>query len=251
MPSCICPSEVVQLLAPHEHPIGRFPDGLTRQNLPEWNQRPISLGAPSRHGSIPYDDTEAVMPTRFLSELSQRWWLVALRGLFAIVFGVLAMLLPGVTLVALIFLFGIYSIVDGGLALVTAFSARDQGRPAWPFVIIGVAGLLAGIAAFFWPGITALVLLMFIAFWALTIGIFQIVAAIRLRKEIDNEWLLGLSGLISVIFGILMIARPGAGALAVIVIISIYSIFFGVLLVALGLRLRKHAGLSAVVRHST
>jgi uncharacterized membrane protein HdeD (DUF308 family) len=103
-------------------------------------------------------------------------------------------------------------------------------------------GIAAGIFTLLWPGMTALILLLFIAAWALVMGIFQVIAAIRLRKEIENEWLLGLSGVISMIFGVLMFLQPGAGALAVIWIIGAYAIFFGVLLIVLGLRLRRHAG---------
>jgi uncharacterized membrane protein HdeD (DUF308 family) len=151
------------------------------------------------------------------------------------------MLWPAPTLIALVFLWGAYAIVDGVLALIAAFRTKDAGRSPWMLVLIGVAGVLAGIAAFAFPGMTALILLMFIAAWAIVIGVLQIVAAIRLREEIENEWLLGLSGLVSVVFGVLMIWRPGAGALAVIWLIGAYSIFFGLLLIMLSLRLKRLA----------
>jgi uncharacterized membrane protein HdeD (DUF308 family) len=182
------------------------------------------------------------MPLSALLEAATRnWWLVTLRGVIAILFGILAWIWPGITLLALVVLWGVYSIADGVLSLVTAFRWRDSGKPLWPLIIVGLAGIAAGIIAFMWPQITALVLLMFIAAWAIVIGIFQIVTAIRIRKEIENEWLLGLSGLVSVIFGVLMIASPGAGAIAVVWLIGAYAVFFGILLIALSFRLKRLA----------
>lgn len=116
---------------------------------------------------------------------------------------------------------------------------RDHGKPFWALLIVGVLGIIAGILTFFWPGMTTLVLLVFIAAWALAMGISQIAAAIRLRKAIQNEWLLALSGVLSVIFGVLMLWSPGAGALAVVWVIASYAIVFGVLLIALGFRLKR------------
>ncbi len=110
---------------------------------------------------------------------------------------------------------------------------------AWHWIVLrGVFAVLFGIFAFIWPGMTALVLLLFIASWAVLMGIFEIAAAIRLRKHIENEWLLGLSGLVSILFGVLMFLQPGAGALAVIWLIGSFAIFFGILLIALGFRLK-------------
>jgi uncharacterized membrane protein HdeD (DUF308 family) len=140
--------------------------------------------------------------------------------------------------------FGAYAFTDGIFALVAAYRRREGRKAVWPLVLVGVLGIAAGIATFLWPEMTALALLMFIAVWALFVGIFQIAAAIRLRKEIDNEWLLGASGALSVLFGLLMIASPGAGALAVVWVIAAYSIMFGVLLIALGFRLKKLAARS-------
>jgi uncharacterized membrane protein HdeD (DUF308 family) len=109
----------------------------------------------------------------------------------------------------------------------------------WAFVVIGILGILAGVVTFLWPGITALALLALIAAWALFMGVFQIIAAIRLRKEMEHEWLLALSGVLSVIFGVFMLARPEAGALAVVWLIAAYSIAFGILLIVLGFRLKN------------
>jgi uncharacterized membrane protein HdeD (DUF308 family) len=180
-------------------------------------------------------------PPALLAYLGREWGWIALRGVLAVLFGIIALMMPGVTLAALVLVWGAYALADGAVALVTAFRVRDLDRPMWPFLLIGLMSIGAGILTFLWPGLTALVLLMLIAFWAVATGIFQIVAAIRLRKEIDNEWLLGLSGALSVAFGLLMIARPGAGALAVVWIIGLYALFFGALLIALAFKVRRFA----------
>ncbi|HKC42377.1 MAG TPA: HdeD family acid-resistance protein [Burkholderiales bacterium] len=180
--------------------------------------------------------------TAMLEDLARNWGWIELRGIVAVLFGVLALLWPGVTLAALVILWGAFALADGILSLIAAFKIRDKGKPFWSLLIVGLLGVAAGIVTFLWPGITAFILLMFIAAWAFVMGIFQIIAAIRLRKEIENEWLLGLSGVLSVIFGVLMFLQPSAGALAVIWIIGAYAIFFGVLLIVLGFRLKRHAG---------
>jgi len=179
---------------------------------------------------------------RVLDQLSKNWGWIALRGAAAVIFGVLAFAWPGVTLVVLTLLFGAYALTDGVCALVAAYRRREGRKPVWPLVLIGVLGVSAGIITFVWPEMSALALLMFIAVWAVFVGVFQIAAAIRLRKEIDNEWMLGLSGALSLLFGLLMIVSPGAGAVAVAWMIGSYAIIFGVLLIALGFRLKKVAG---------
>src|SRR6476619_2481174 len=143
---------------------------------------------------------------RMLDQLSQNWGWIELRGVAAVIFGVLAFAWPGITLVVLTLFFGAYVLTDGIFALMAAYGRREGRRPVWPLVLVGLLGVAAGVTTFLWPEMTALLLLMFIAVWALFIGIFQIAAAIRLRKEIDNEWMLGASGALSVLFGVLMIA---------------------------------------------
>ena len=172
-------------------------------------------------------------------DLRRNWGWILVRGIAAVMFGVLALVLPGITLAALVLLWGAYALADGIIALIAAFRIRDRGKPFWALLVVGILGIAAGILTFIWPGMTAIVLLAFIAAWSLVMGIFQIIAAVRLRKSIENEWLLGLSGLLSVIFGVLMLINPGAGALAVIWVIGAYAIVFGVLLIALGLKLRS------------
>jgi len=184
---------------------------------------------------------EETMEATMLEHLSRNWGWVVLRGVAAVLFGVLAFVLPGITLAVLVIVFGAYALADGILALIAAYRIRDQGKPFWALVIVGLLGIAAGIVTFIWTAMTALLLLLFIAAWAIVMGIFQIIAAIRLRKEIQNEWLLGLSGVLSVLFGIIMFVQPGAGALALIWVIAAYAIVFGVLLIWLGLRLKKRS----------
>jgi uncharacterized membrane protein HdeD (DUF308 family) len=174
-----------------------------------------------------------------LLTLTRYWWAVVLRGVAAVLFGLMALIWPGITVIVLVALFGAYALVDGTIGLGTAvFGGRERGRRGW-LVVEGIAGVLAGISTFAWPGITALALLWLIAAWALVTGVLEIVAAVRLRREIQGEWLLALSGVLSVLFGILLAVWPAAGALSVVFVIGIYAIVFGVALVGLGLRLRR------------
>ena len=171
--------------------------------------------------------------------LARNWWIVLLRGLAAILFGLLAFVLPGVTLITLVILYGVYALVDGIFALIAA--VRGGSGPRWWLAVVGLLGVAAGLLTFLWPAITALLLAAFIGAWSLARGIFEIVGAIRLRKEIDNEWLLILSGVLSVLFGAAVLLMPGAGALAIVWIIGAYAIVLGFLHVGLALRLRSHS----------
>src|SRR5262249_30335380 len=191
--------------------------------------------------------TNELLRDEMLQHLRRNWGWIVVRGVAAVIFGVLGFLWPAFTIAALVLLWGAYALADGVLALIAAFRVRDRGKPFWALLIVGVLGILAGIVTFLWPGMTALALLAFIAAWALLMGIFQIVAAIRLRKVLEREWLLALSGVLSVIFGVLMLWNPGAGALAVVWVIASYAIVFGVLLIALGLKLkgRSPSGLAS------
>ena len=171
--------------------------------------------------------------------LSRNWWLVALRGLAAIVFGVLAFVWPAITLWALVLLFGAYMLVDGVFAIVAAVRAAGREARWWLLLIEGVLGVLAGLVAAFWPGLTALALLYFIAAWAIVSGILEIAGAIRLRREIEGEWALGLSGALSLLFGVLLVVIPApAGLLSLVWLIGAYALAFGVLLLVLAFRLR-------------
>ena len=177
--------------------------------------------------------------THLASTLARGWWLLLLRGLVAIIFGVLAWVQPGITLAALVLLFGAYSMADGVLCLWTATTGPKGHEYWWLLLLQGLVGIGIGFLTFFAPGITALALLFYIAIWAIATGVLEIAAAIRLRKEIDNEWLLLVAGLASVAFGILLAAQPAAGALAVLWLIGSYAILFGVLLLILAFKIRK------------
>jgi len=171
--------------------------------------------------------------------LAKNWWLLLLRGIAAIVFGLLAFAWPGLTLLTLILFYGAFALVDGVLAIIAAITGGAPA-PRWWLAIVGLLGIAAGLMTFLMPGLTAVVLLLFIAGWAIATGVFQIIGAIKLRKEIDNEWLLILCGVISVLFGVSMMLAPGAGALALVWVIGAYSVVIGALFVALAFRLRKH-----------
>ena len=182
------------------------------------------------------------MDASLLAAMGRMWWLVLLRGLAAILFGALALAWPGVTLITLALFWGAYALVDGVAALWHGWQAKDSGKPMWQNILIGLLGVAAGVFTFLSPGITAIALLTLIAVWAIICGVLEIAAAIRLRKEIHNEWMLILSGVLAVAFGALMILSPGSGALAVLWVIAAFSIAYGVLLVGLAFRLKKHAG---------
>lgn len=172
-----------------------------------------------------------------LAVYAHNWWTLALRGVLAIIFGVLAFMWPGLTLLSLVFIFGAYALVDGAFAIAAGIRGREQRR-WWLLLIEGILSVIAGVLAYIWPGITALILLGLIAGWALFTGVMEIVAAVQMRKYISGEWLLALSGIASVLFGVLLLLNPGAGALAVVWIIGAYAIIFGGLLLALGIKLR-------------
>jgi len=176
---------------------------------------------------------------RLAAILSRNWWVLLLRGIVAIVFGVLAWMQPGISLAALVLLFGAYSMADGILGAWTAVAGRKEHEHWWVLLLEGLVGIGVGVLTLFAPGVTALALLFYIAIWAVTTGVLEIVAAIRLRKEIEGEWLLVLGGLASVAFGVLLMARPGAGALAVLWIIAAYAVVFGAILVVLAFKARN------------
>jgi uncharacterized membrane protein HdeD (DUF308 family) len=182
-----------------------------------------------------------ITPRPMLHALAKNWWLLLIRGIASIVFGVLAFAWPGLTLVTLVLFYGAFALVDGVIALVAAFKGSAKPVPTWWLVVVGILGIGAGLATFMMPGITAIILILFIGAWALVHGIFEIIGAIQLRKEIDNEWMLILGGLLSVAFGVLVLIAPGAGALGLIWVVAGYSIVFGILFVALALRLRSHS----------
>jgi uncharacterized membrane protein HdeD (DUF308 family) len=172
--------------------------------------------------------------------LTKYWWALALRGAAGIIFGILAFAMPALTLAVLVLMFGAYALVDGIFNVVVAVSGRSGARPWWALLVAGLVGIGAGLVTFFRPGLTALALAYVIGVWAVIIGVLEIIAAIRLRRVITNEWWLGLSGALAIVFGGLLMLAPGAGALAMVLWIGAYTFVYGVFLVMLGLRLRGH-----------
>lgn len=171
--------------------------------------------------------------------LARNWGWMLLRGVAALIFGLLTLFNPGITLVVLVIFFGSYAIVDGVFTIISAIANRHEASHWVALLINGVISLAVGIVTFVWPGITAFALLYLIAAWALITGITEIVTAIRLREVIRGEWVLVLAGVLSILFGILLFLRPGAGALAVVLWIGAYAVIFGILLIVLAFRLRS------------
>jgi uncharacterized membrane protein HdeD (DUF308 family) len=163
-----------------------------------------------------------------LEKITHNWWLYAVRGLVAVVFGILAFTRPEQALQAMVLVFGAFALVDGIFAIFAGIASHRYFERWWAVLLEGVAGIVIGLLTFFWPNITALAFLYIIAAWALITGIFEIVAAIQFRRVITGEWMLILGGLLSVIFSVLLIVFPAAGAVSVIWMIGIYAIFFGI-----------------------
>jgi uncharacterized membrane protein HdeD (DUF308 family) len=182
--------------------------------------------------------------TSVVDSLTARWWAVVLRGVAAIVFGILAFTVPKASLLALVLVWGAYAVVDGVLSMVLAAQRGRAGlRWGW-FLVEGIVGVAAGLFTFIWPAFTASVLVFVIAAWAILTGIAEVGAAIRLRQLITHEWLMAAGGLLSIVFGVLLMVYPRTGAVAIMWLIGAYAIVFGILLVGLGLRLNRlrHAG---------
>jgi len=171
--------------------------------------------------------------------LARNWGWVALRGVVALLFGLLTLFNPAISLTALVFLFGAYALTDGVFAVISAIANR-RGEPHWVALLVaGIAGVATGLITFMMPGITALVLLYFIAAWAFITGVAQIAMAIRIRKVVTGEWMLALAGALSALFGLCLVVFPVAGALAVVIWIGAWATVFGVVVIALALRLRS------------
>lgn len=176
---------------------------------------------------------------QLVGALSRNWWVLLLRGIASIIFGFMLWTLPTEESVeTLILVFGIFAFVDGALQVWTAIMERKE-RDNWVVLMLwGVVGIAAGIMTFTVPGLTAVALLFYIAVWAIAKGFLEIIAAIRLRKEITGEWLLILGGIISILFGGFLMSNPAAGATALIWVIAMYAFIFGVLFVALSFKLK-------------
>jgi uncharacterized membrane protein HdeD (DUF308 family) len=173
--------------------------------------------------------------------LARYWWALALRGAAAIIFGLIALFWPPAAVAALVALFGAYALVDGIFNLIAAVRAGRSGQQWGALVFEGSVSLLVGVLTLFFPGATALALVLFVAAWSLITGVAEVVAAIKLRRHIQGEWLLALSGILSIAFGILLFISPMIGAIAIAIWIGAYAVVFGALLVGLALRLRSWA----------
>jgi uncharacterized membrane protein HdeD (DUF308 family) len=170
---------------------------------------------------------------------ANNWGLVLLRGILAILFGIATLLLPGITLIVLVVLFGAYALTDGVATIILAIQQRQEFSDWWLMLLAGLVSVAAGVVTFVWPGITAITLFYVIVAWAIMSGIFEIILAIHLRREIEGEWAMILSGILSVAFGILLILQPVSGVLAVLWMIGIYAILYGALLVVLSHQLHN------------
>jgi uncharacterized membrane protein HdeD (DUF308 family) len=186
-----------------------------------------------RREAMSYTQPQPALPI-----LAGNWWALLLRGIAALLFGLAALFWPGLTLFVLIVFFGAYALIDGILAIVAGIRGSEGSR--WLLLAEGVLGVLAGLVALFWPGITALVLLFVISAWAIVTGLLKVVMAIAFRREIENGWLMVLSGVLSVVFGVILGVLPGVGLLSLVWLVGIYALIFGVALIVLGFRARGH-----------
>jgi uncharacterized membrane protein HdeD (DUF308 family) len=176
-----------------------------------------------------------------IETLKKHWWALLLRGIVAVLFGVICFFATGIALVSLIWVIGFYFILDGILMLAGAFSSSSASDRAhwWWLIIGGIAGIAAGIFTFIWPGITALTLAILVAAWAIVTGAFELATAIRMRKVIPNDWLWVLNGVLSVVLGVLIFINPGAGLIALVYLLGFYALLAGFTMIGLSIRLRS------------
>jgi uncharacterized membrane protein HdeD (DUF308 family) len=171
--------------------------------------------------------------------LSRYWWMTLLRGLFWILFGIVLFARPGISLLSLTLALGVILFIDGVINVANALSGRKEHDDWWVLLLVGLAGIGVGILTFYNPQATALAVVFYVAIWAIATGLLEIVAAIRLRRQIEGEVWLALAGIASVVFGVLLVARPRAGALTILWLIGFYAVAFGVVLLLLAFRLRR------------
>ena len=182
-----------------------------------------------------------VMDTNVKAAAKAVWWLVLMRGIFGVIFGVIALVSPGIALLTLVWLFGFYAILDGISAVVIGI--RTRGEPNWVWTIIqGVVSVLAGVIALVWPGVTALALLFVVAFWAIMLGIAEIAGAFASRRSGSNAWgwTLG-AGALNVVLGIVLLIWPASGILTLVWLVGIFTLAGGIALIVLSFRVRTLA----------
>jgi len=168
------------------------------------------------------------------------WWTFLIRGIMSVLFGLVALVLPGITLEIMVMLLAVFLFFDGLFSFAASLYGRRAGTQWGGLLFEGLAGIALGIFTFAWPAVTVLAIALIIGFWAMMTGVLEVIAAVKLRREIEGEWLLGLSGILSILLSGILLVNPGGGAVAITRIIGIYAILFGVSLVFLGLRLRRH-----------
>ena len=178
--------------------------------------------------------------------MSRAWWMLLLRGLAALAFGVLVLTRPGISLASLVLFFGVYSLVNGALGFFSAVFGKPDAENRWLLLGGALVSVAIGLLTLYAPGITALALLFYIAVWAISTGLLEVAAAFRLRKEIEGEWMLALAGIASISFGMFLLARPGAGVLAVLSLFAFFAIVVGLMQVMLSFRVKGIARKLAV-----
>lgn len=176
-----------------------------------------------------------------IRELAKYWWLMVLRGVLAIIFAIMAFAWPGITLSFLVVFLGVYFLIDGIFSLIHGFRIRKTDTHWWALVLEGLLGIVAGIVCLSMPGITVIFLVGLVALWSVVTGLLEIILAIRLRKEIQHEWILIIAGVFSVIFGILLFVQPLAGVIVISWWLGLYALFFGIFMITIGARLKKFA----------
>ena len=187
-----------------------------------------------------------------LEALSRNWWIIALRGLFAVVFGVLTLVWPGVTILALVLIWGIYALVDGVSSIALGMATRTaSGTQRWAYIALGIIGVLAGLAAIVVPGVTALALLIIIAIWAILLGVLQLLATVWLRRVTPHAWFLAVTGLLTLVLGIVLLVNPGPGAVVLVTTIAFFALLWGISLILFSLRLRGLHGRTSPLASGT
>ena len=174
-----------------------------------------------------------------MMNLTRNWWVLVVRGPLAILFGLIAFFWPGLSWLVLILTFGLYAIVDGVFAMLTGLVSSKYSPRWWVFLLEGMVSVAAGVVALARPGLAGFALIIVLAVWAILTGILEIAAAIRLRREITNEWMLAFGGFVSIVLGVLLFFQPATGGLVVTLMIGAYALIFGILFVVLGFRLRQ------------
>jgi uncharacterized membrane protein HdeD (DUF308 family) len=182
--------------------------------------------------------------------LSRYWWMTLVRGLFWILLGIAILASPAISLLTLTLALGVVMFIDGAISVLNAISGRKEHDDWWVLLLVGLAGVGIGILTFRNPGVTAIAVVFYVAIWAIATGLLEIVAAVRLRKQIQGEIWLALAGIASVVFGVLLVARPGAGALTLVWLIAVYAIAFGALLLLLAFEVRSGAKRITGARHA-